>query len=423
MGAVPRSRRTAVGLACAAAASFASDARAATMSVANGAELRAAVSALGGRGGTIVLEARTYASLVVGPRSGRRLRIVGRPGTRVVRLSFFRARNVSFGRVAIRPGARDALVSVAASSNIDLHHLVVTAAGTRRSASIELPWSRYVTIRRSDFSHCGDRSHHWVFCIAPRPTASHVVIEDNRFHDCRGCDFVHGRFRTDLVIRRNTFDRALPCPFRQIRCGHQDHVELFAGDGLVVDSNRFGLYRRGGAQLYIANEVDRARIVNNLFLGTDRRVPGRRARFALIVGTLVGPRVPHDVAIVNNTILTGAGVTRWADSIRVSQRYARLAAADRPLIANNVIAVYRRENRACRAARRSARNVILRGMRCSPSDRVGAAALDAAGRPTAASTLLIGRAHGRYAPARDLDGRPRRGPNAPPDIGAFEFVP
>jgi hypothetical protein len=406
-----------------AACLLAPDAGAVTISVRSGAQFQAAVATLERSGGTIVLERHVYRSLVVGPRSSRRLRIVGRPGARVVRIHFDRTRNVSLGRVTIAPGARDAHVLVEGSSGVDLHDLVVTAVGTRRAASIELPRSRYVSIRRSTFNHCGDRVPYWVFCISPRPTASHVRIEDNRFHDCLGCDFIHGRFRSDLTIRRNTFDRALPCAIRHVRCAHQDHIELFAGERLLVDSNRFGAYRIGGAQLYIANQVDYARIVNNLFVGTDPQVPGHRSRFALVVGTRINRRVPRHVEIVNNTILTGAGVARYADSIRVSHHYGDVPHAARPLVANNVIAVYKPNNWACRGARRSVRNVILRGAACSPSDRVGRPDLDANGRPTAASTLLIGRADPRLAPRRDLDGRPRRGPNAPPEIGAFEYVP
>ena len=119
-----------------------------------------------------------------------------------------------------------------------------------------------------------------------------MVIEGNRFHDCRGCDFVHGRFGSNLTIRGNRFDRALPCRMDAYRCGHNDLVQLFSGRRLRVERNRFGVYRQGGAQLYLTNDVDHATIVNNLFVGTDPRVPGYRARMGVIVGSATSKRLP-----------------------------------------------------------------------------------------------------------------------------------
>ena len=408
-------------LACAAAA-LASEAAAVTLFVRSDSQFAAAASALERRGGTIVLGRRAYGTLVIGPRSARPLVVVGRPGTRVERVLFDRTQRVKFGRVTVAPRRRDAWVTVSDSAHIDLHHLVVTAQGTNRSASVELPGSGHVRIRQSKFNHCGDRSSHWVFCIAPRETASNVVIEDNRFRDCLGCDFIHGRFGSSLTIRRNRFDRALPCRIRHERCSHQDHIELFAGSGLRVEGNRFGVFRFGGAQLNLATRLDRVRVVNNVFLGTDPRLPGFRAKRAIIVGTRANPLVPRDVRILNNTILTGAGVRRTA-SIRVSHWYDQVARDERPLIANNVVAVAWPRQWACLGARRWVRNVILHGAPCAASDRVGDAGLDEKGRPTAASTLLIGQANPRYAPPTDFAGRPRSGPYAPPEIGAFEYVP
>ena len=48
--------------------------------------------------------------------------------------------------------------------------------------------------------------------------------------------------------------------------------------------NRFGVYRDGGAQLYLTNAVDYATVVNNVFVGTDPRVPGYRARMGIVIG-------------------------------------------------------------------------------------------------------------------------------------------
>jgi hypothetical protein len=64
------------------------------------------------------------------------------------------------------------------------------------------------------------------------------------------------------------------------------------------------------------------------------------------------------------------------------------------------------------------RNVIAEGEACAPSDVVGDPMLDAQGRPTPASTLLIDRANVRLAPPFDFLGRSR---GSAPDIGAFEY--
>ena len=110
-----------------------------------------------------------------------------------------------------RAGRGDAGIEVWRSRHVALHDLVVTARRTAHSASILVPDSRDVTIRRSTFTHCGDHDPEFVNCITLYRWSHDVVIEDNHFHDCFGCDFVNGRFGSDLVIRDNRFERALPC--------------------------------------------------------------------------------------------------------------------------------------------------------------------------------------------------------------------
>ncbi|MGZ4418439.1 MAG: right-handed parallel beta-helix repeat-containing protein, partial [Gaiellaceae bacterium] len=218
----------------------------------------AAAARLRGSGGRIVLRPGLYRRLVIGPRSGRELRIVGSRGTRVERILFWRTTRVSLGRLTVGPIGGDALIDLEGARDIDLHDLVVTARGSGRSASILIAYARQVTIRRSVFTHCGDFSPDFVNCVLLYRGAHNVVIEDNRFHDCRGCDFIHGRFGSSLTIRRNRFDRALPCQMGRYRCGHNDLVQLFAGQWLRVEQNRFGVYREGGAQLYLTDDVDHA---------------------------------------------------------------------------------------------------------------------------------------------------------------------
>ena len=384
-------------------------------------EFAAAVAARSGSGGTIVLAPGSYGGLVVGPRSSRLLRIVGNRRVRVERLLLDSTQHVSIGRLTIAPRGQDASVEVDASVHVDLHGLLVTAQGTRFSASVVVPDSRDVTIRRSVFTHCGDRSPEWANCLLLERWSHGVTVEDDWFHDCYGCDFVHGRFGSDLTIRRSRFERALPCRIGRRRCAHQDLIELFSGQRLRVEANHFGVYERGGAQLYVTGRTDHVRILNNVFVGTDPRVPGYHSHIALVVGSR-GPRalgVPHDVSIVNNTILTGARRSDgYLGSLRMSSRYGGLPRRARPLLANNVIGFLERRWPVCKSVRASVSNVVVDGVPCSSSDVSGPADLDARDRPTANSSFLIDAANRRYAPRTDITGRPR---GRSPDIGAYEY--
>ena len=135
-----------------------------------------------------------------------------------------------------------------------------------------------------------------------------------------------------------------------------------------------------------------------------------------------GPRnlgLPRDVRIVNNTILTGARRSDgYLGSLRMSSRYGGLPRRFRPLLANNVIGFLERRWPVCKSVRASVSNVVVDGVPCSSSDVSGPADLDARGRPTADSSLLIDAANRRYAPRTDITGR-HRGPS--PDIGAYEY--
>jgi hypothetical protein len=392
-----------------------------TIRVRNDVQFQAAVSRLANSGGTIRLLPNFYRTLVVPPRSERPLRIMGRPGVRIERVVFDRTKHVSLARVRISPRTRHAIVEVNGSKHIDLDDLVVTAQGTRLSASVTAWASRYVTISRSTFTHCGDRSAEWSNCLMLFRRTRQVTVEDNWFHDCFGCDFIHGRFGSHLTLRRNRFERSLPCRMGRVRCGHQDLVQLFAGRWLRVERNHFGVYRSGGAQLYLTGPVDHVSIANNVFVGTDARVPGYRSRTALVIGAKGSDRFPRFVEVVNNTILTGATrIDGYAGSLRLSRayRYGGYSRRERPLVVNNIIGLLRTWGRVCLGARGSISNVVVRGHRCSRSDEVGRVYLDRRGRPTARSQLLIDKANPGHAPSYDMTGR-RRG--RAPDIGAYEY--
>jgi hypothetical protein len=146
-----------------------------------------------------------------------------------------------------------------------------------------------------------------------------------------------------------------------------------------------------------------------------------RARLGIYLGGR--RRVPHDVMVVNNTILSGA--TRrngYAGSIGLSWAYKNVPRNERPIIANNVIALLQTSQPVCAGARMSVANVVVSGRGCSSADGVGPVNLDSRGRPTAESTLVIDRANRRYAPATDITGRRRASANGGPDIGAYEYV-
>ncbi len=375
------------------------------------AEFQAAATALQGSGGTILMRAGSYGQLVL---SGRGIRIEGRQGVRVERLLLDHAQDASIGNLTVAPIEADAAIVLEGAEHVELHDLLVTAAGTTRRASVELRDARWVTISHSELTHCGDRSEAWANCLLLGAGASHVTIEDSWFHDCLGCDFVHGSFGSDLVLRRNRLERSLACRIGVVRCRHQDLVELFAGRGLRVEGNRFGVYERGGAQLYLAAPLDDVSVIDNVFLGTDPRVPGYRSKVAIVLGFA---NLPRHVRVVNNTILTGAPRSDgYEGSLRLSSRYAGLPAAERPLVANNVIGVLG-AGFAC-ASERSDANVVIDGRVCSASDQGGDPGLDVLGRPTARSELLIDRADPRYAPRHDIEGAPR---GKAPDIGAYEY--
>ena len=344
-------------------------------------EFQSAVSKLRATGGTIELGPNLYRDrLVVSGRFGGPLRIVGTKGARVQRLLLYRTRNVSIGPLTLTPISGDARIRVRASRSIVLHDLLVTARGTRHSAGVEIPDSRWVSIRRSTFTHCGDRSPNWSNCVLLREWAHHVTIADSRFHDCYGCDFVHGRIGSFLTVRGSRFERALPCrlseldmrlvrlylgKYASVRCDHQDPIELFSGDNLRFEHNHFGVYERGGAQLYITGESRRSTIANNVFVGTDPRVPGYRSRVGVLVGGSGGGPIPTFVRIVHNRIYTGARRTDgYAGSISISPGYGwRVPAGARPVIAHNVIGLLETPVRLCGRARMVA-NTILRGRGC-----------------------------------------------------------
>ena len=106
------------------------------MRVRSDAQFEAAVSALRDSGGTIVLLPHAYGKLVVPARSTSPLRIAGEPGVRVEQILFDHTQHVSLNSLTVSPLAQDAWIEVRASAHVDLQDLLVTAQGTRHSASV-----------------------------------------------------------------------------------------------------------------------------------------------------------------------------------------------------------------------------------------------------------------------------------------------
>jgi len=349
-----------------------------TVEVRSQPEFQAAVEKLRATGGEIDLLPKPYfRRLLVSGKFGGPLKIVAREGARVQRLLLYRTRGVSVGPLRLVPLTGDARVRVRASRNVVLHDLLVSAQGTRWSAGVEVPDSHWVSIRRSTFTHCGDRAPNWSNCLLLRDRSYHVTIAHSWFHDCYGCDFVHGRIGAHLTVRGSKFERALPCrleeldmrlvrfylgKYASVRCDHQDHIELFSGDYMRFEHNQFGVYRRGGAQLYVTGESRHDVIANNVFHGTDARVPGYHSRVGVLVGGNGGGPVPTFTRIVHNRIYTGARrIDGYAASISISRAYLwRLPAAAKPLIAHNVIGLLATRQPLCSGAR-MIDNVILSG--------------------------------------------------------------
>jgi hypothetical protein len=392
-------------------------ASAATVHVRDSRGFADAVARMRVAGGRIVLRGARYEELVIGPRGAARLTIRGTPGASVGRVRLLRSRSVKFVGLRMRPRWRDAGFEIVRSRGIWIERTVVTAFGTRLTANVRLLRSRGVTISHSRFSHCGEVGP----CILTGGSSG-LRILGNRFHDCLGCDFVRGRFRRNVLIRSNRFERSLNgrCVSRNPHvCGHQDLVEFHAGKGLVVERNRFGVYQfPGGGQLSLFGPVDNVMIRNNVFLRWDPRAPRVSPPVAINLGGYVG--LPTRVVIEHNTILSGRRHPRrsFATSVRLKATYRFIPPLLRPVLANNVIHLAATPRLLCQDARLSVANVIEKGGACSPSDVVGDARLDRRGRPTATSALTIDRASAPWATRYDVRGFRR---DARPDIGAYEY--
>jgi Right handed beta helix region len=165
-----------------------------------------------------------------------------------------------------------------------------------------------------------------------------VTLRGNRFHDYYGCDSIHGRAGRNLVIERNRFGRVPRCDGPPMKCNHQDAIELFLGNGVVIRRNVFRESGYGRGQIFLSQSTHRVQIVNNVFLGGNLRVPGVTPPRGIVVGSMVSRDLPQYVRIANNTILTGGRDDDEFPSVVISGFYLDAAPRIRPVLANNVIA-------------------------------------------------------------------------------------
>src|SRR6185312_9991130 len=111
-------------------------------------------------------------------------------------------------------------------------------------------------------------------------------------------------------------------------------------------------------QLYISEASDHVRITNNVFRGTDPLAPGVSPRVGILIGTRIATRLPRDVEIINNTVLSGKlkfGIHN-PSSIVLSPRYANVLWVNRPLVVNNILAHQQAPSVTCNQARKAVHN-------------------------------------------------------------------
>jgi hypothetical protein len=408
-----------------AALSLAAPAGATTHYVSTTSQFQTAVERIGNRAGTIVLRPGRYGGLSIADRlSTRWLTVRSQPGAQTRYIAVARASHVSLVGTRIVPyWGQPARLFVSGAHQVRLSGATVRGAHGL-PAGVHIRSSSGVTVRGSDFSRCGEGR----VCANVFWGSSRVTLGGNAFHDCYGCDFVHAIGTSGLTLRLNTFDRALPGPCGVGgACNHQDLVQLFGGRAWLIERNRFGVYRAGAAQLYISGQhpTHGVTVRSNVFLRSDPAVPGVKAVSGIIVGNPPGYNgLPTGVVVAGNTVLSGAErVTQrdWkgvANSVIISQAYARLPPEQRPILVNNLLARTSHPEYLCAGAQASGYNLFREGSPCSELDLAGDPLVDEGGFPTDGASPLVGRADPHWATPVDASGYPR---DDQPDIGAYEW--
>jgi hypothetical protein len=332
-------------------------------------------------------------------------------GSKAVRLAGLTVRDVTnlhlVGMTLAPPTGMksQALLTVRQSSNVDIDGLSVNGMRENAGAGIDVDASNTnVTLENSDLTNCGENQT----CVLPG--GQQMQITHNAFHDCLDCDFVRG-IAAGVTIDHNTFDRAVQGSCT-VSCNHNDHVQVLGGGPWTIEDNRFGDRNNGAASVYLSTATNNTDRPVHDMLVADNLFSGDAGLYAVELGGLPGGGAgyPTGVTVANNTILSGT-----AGGVLVLDSFAPVPPADQPVIANNVMAV--NDPTTCQYGTYVS-NLVQSGATCSASDVLGAANLDANGRPTITSNRLVDKADPTYAPAVDMDGNPRVGL---PDRGAYEW--
>jgi hypothetical protein len=374
-------------------------AAAANVRVATAAELTAAIAAAV-PGTTIALAPGSYGEVAVVGRGGpgADIALAGEPGATIAGMTITGSQRIVVSGLNVVPDGAPAQISVASSSVVSFSAVHLDGGAGGAGAAIDLaPSAVSVAIIDSTFLHCASP-----FCI--KAAGPGVLIQHDTFDSLDDTDAVHG-FGSG-IIRFNHMDHALP----HGNGNHNDFVQIGDGGPWTIDANWMGVRTNGAASIWV-DQIDGGHIhdvviSNNVVTGHE---PGQ------YVGIFVGgdgtsaALLPRNVTVINNTVISGL-----ATSLRFGQAYTTLPVDERPLVVNNT---GERLMGQCDRIRTS-HNVFAVGEACSASDVIGDPHLDAAGNPTAASTLLINRGD-PSAPATDYLGNART--VGLPDIGAIEF--
>jgi hypothetical protein len=393
-------RRAALTVLVLAAAALAPGAAAAgTVRVTTPAELGAALAAAG-PGETIQLAPGAYGSVAVAGRGGPAadLTLAGEAGASISGMTITGSQRIVVSRLAVVPSGARAFISVASSNAVAFRSLQVDGGAGGPGVAMDFAaTATAVAVVDSTFLHCASP-----YCI--RTSSPDVLIQHNTFDSLDDTDAVHGF--GGGTIRGNHMDHALP----RANGNHNDFIQIGAGGPWTIDANWFGVRTGGAASIWLdpinGGLIHDAVISNNVVTGhyegqyVGIHVGGDGTSAALL---------PRTIAVVNNTVISGL-----SNSLRFGREYATLPPDQRPLVVNNT---GERLVGMCDRIR-SGHNVFGFGEACTPSDVIGNPQLDAAGLPTAASTLLIGRADPAFAPATDFFGFART--VGLPDIGAIE---
>src|SRR3954451_7085135 len=386
---------SAVALPIMAAPAAASDVR-----VATDAELASAL-ALAQPGDSIALAAGSYAPITITGRGGPSADITlrGEPGVTIAGMAILASTRIVVRDLTVAPASATAYVTVTSSSSVTFSGLRVDGGDAGLGATIWIDADAAgIAVRDSTFRRCASP-----MCI--RASGPDVLIEHNVFDELYDSDAVHG-FGSGM-IRGNHMDHALP----HGDGNHNDFIQIGEGGPWTIEGNWFGERTGGAASIWVDSirkgVIHDVLVQNNVLTG---HYAGQDVGIFIAGDDRSVALLPTNVRVINNTVISGL-----LNSLRFGEAYSTLPPEQRPLVANNV---GDRLAEMCDRIR-SVDNVFAVGEACSESDVIGDAALDSTGAPTAASTLLLGRADAALATPVDYFGCAR---TAPPDIGAIEFA-